>query len=51
MCRKLKADGTPESIPFYPYEIIRLSTIGQLDYSAFLVPGTSIDDFNPEELP
>lgn len=51
MRRRLKADGTPESVPFYPYEIItRLSTIGQLDYSAFPVPDTSLDDFSPEEL-
>ena len=36
MRRKLKADGSPESVPLYPYEIItRLSAIGQLDYSAF----------------
>lgn len=51
MRRRLKADGTPESVPLYPYEIItRLSTLGQLDYTAFPVPGTSIDDFSPEEL-
>lgn len=51
MRRRLKADGTPESIPLYPYEIItRLTTLGQLDYSAFPVPGTSIDDFDPNEL-
>lgn len=51
MRRRLKADGTPESVPFYPYEIItRLSTIGQLDYSAFPVPDTSLEDFSPEEL-
>ena len=51
MRRRLKADGTPESVPLYPYEIItRLSTLGQLDYSAFPVPDTSLDDFSPEEL-
>ena len=51
MRRRLKADGTPESVPFYPYEIItRLSTIGQLDYSAFPVPDTTMEDFSPEEL-
>lgn len=51
MRRRLKADGTPESTPFYPYEIItRLSTIGQLDYSAFPVPDTTMEDFSPEEL-
>lgn len=51
MRRRLKADGSPESIPLYPYEIItRLTTLGQLDYSAFPVPGTSLDDFDPNEL-
>ena len=51
MRRRLKANGSPESVPFYPYEIItRLSTIGQLDYSAFPVPDTGMDDFSPEEL-
>lgn len=49
--RRIKMDGTPESVPLYPYEIItRLGTIGQLDYSAFPLPSTSMDDFNPEEL-
>ena len=51
MRRCLKADGTPESRPLYPYEIItRLSTLGQLDYSACPVPGTSPDDFDSNEL-
>lgn len=49
--RRLKADGSPESAPLYPYEIItRLSAIGQLDYSAFPVPDTSIQDFSLEEV-
>ena len=51
MRRRLKSDGTPESVPLYPYEIItRLSTLGQLDYSAFPVPDTSVEDFSPEEI-
>lgn len=51
MRRRLKQDGTPESAPLYPYEIItRLSTLGQLDYSAFPVPDTSIDDLSRDEL-
>ncbi len=51
MRRRLKADGTPESAPLYPYEIItRLSTLGQLDYTAFPVPDTSMEDFSSEEL-
>ena len=51
MRRRLRADGAPESAPLYPYEIItRLSTVGQLDYSAFPLPDTDMDDFSPEEI-
>lgn len=51
MRRRVKADGSPESVPLYPYEIVtRLSTLGQLDYSAFPVPDSSMDDFDPVEL-
>lgn len=51
MRRRLKADGSPESAPMYPYEIItRLSTVGQLDYSAFPLPDTDMDDFSQEEI-
>ena len=33
--RRIKADGTPENIPMYPYEIAtRLSSLSLLDYSA-----------------
>lgn len=33
--RMMKMDGTPESVPMYPYEIAtRLSDLGRLDYSA-----------------
>lgn len=49
--RLIKADGSPESVPMYPYEIItRLSTIGQLDYSSLPLPNASMDDFSKEEL-
>ena len=49
MRRRLKSDGEPESAPLYPYEIItRLSTLGQLDYSAFPVPDTSVEDLSPD---
>lgn len=49
--RLIKADGSPESVPMYPYEIItRLSTIGQLDYSSLPLPDASMDDFSKEEL-
>lgn len=51
MRRRLKSDGEPESAPLYPYEIItRLSTLGQLDYSAFPVPDTSVEDLSPDEI-
>lgn len=51
MRRRLKSDGSPESTPLYPYEIItRLSTVGQLDYSAFPLPDTCMDDFSSEEI-
>lgn len=33
--RRMKVDGTPESVPMYPYEIAtRLSDLGRLDFSA-----------------
>lgn len=51
MRRRLKADGEPESVPLYPYEIVtRLSTLGQLDYSAFPIPGATAEDISPQEL-
>lgn len=51
MRRRLKSGGEPESAPLYPYEIItRLSTRGQLDYSAFPVPDTSVEDLSPDEI-
>ena len=37
--RRLKANGEPESIPMFPYEIAtRLSDLGRLDYSAQPIP-------------
>lgn len=49
--RLTKADGSPESVPMYPYEIItRLSTVGQLDYSALPLPDAGMGDFSKEEL-
>lgn len=48
--RRLKADGTPENIPMYPYEIsTRLSELSLLDFSAQPVPGASYSDFDPVE--
>ena len=48
--RMMKVDGTPESVPMYPYEIAtRLSDLGKLDYSAQPVPGATREDFDPLE--
>ena len=48
--RRIKADGTPESSPLYPYEITsRLSDLRLLDFSAQPVPGANIGDFDPVE--
>ena len=48
--RRLKADGTPEAVPFYPHEFIqRQSSLGLLDYSASPVSIATIDDFDPLE--
>lgn len=46
-CR-LKANGEPESIPMFPYEIAtRLSDLGRLDYSAQPIPDATREDFDP----
>lgn len=48
--RRMKVDGTPESVPMYPYEIAtRLSDLGRLDFSAQPVPDATRDDFDPLE--
>lgn len=48
--RRLKADGTPENVPMYPYEInTRLSELSLLDFSAQPVPGSSYTDLDPLE--
>jgi len=48
--RRLKPDGSPQNIPLYPYEIpSRLSTLGLLDYSAQILEGANIGDFDPNE--
>lgn len=48
--RRLKADGTPENIPMYPYEITtRLSELSLLDFSAQPVPGARYEDLDPLE--
>lgn len=48
--RMMKMDGTPESVPMYPYEIAtRLSDLGRLDYSAQPVTESTRDDLDPLE--
>ena len=49
--RRIKADGTPENIPMYPYEFAtRMSDLRMLDYSAMPIQQSSIDDFDPIEI-
>ena len=49
--RRLKADGTPENIPMYPFEInSRLSELGLLDYSAKVLAESELDDLDPDEV-
>lgn len=48
--RRLKPDGSPENVPMYPYEISgRLSSLSQLDYSAQILLGATMDDLDGNE--
>ena len=48
--RRIKADGTPENVPMYPYEIAgRLSSLSLFDYSAQPVPDAVYEDLDPVE--
>ncbi len=48
--RRLKADGLPEVIPMFSYEIVtRLSELKLLDFSAGPLAGATIDDFDPSQ--
>lgn len=48
--RRIKADGEPENIPMYPFEIAtRLSSLSLLDYSAQPVPDATISDLDAVE--
>ncbi len=50
MRRRLKHDGTPETVPLYPYEIPRmLSNIGNLDISEQPAPSATLVDLDPLE--
>lgn len=46
--RRLKMDGSPESVPLYPHEIVqRQSSLGRLDPSAMPLPDVSVADMDP----
>lgn len=48
--RRIKADGEPENVPLYPYEIVtRLSDLSMLDYSALPVPEADYSDLDDNE--
>ena len=48
--RRLKADGTPENVPMYPFEInSRLSDLGMLDFSSLPVPDSEYSDLDSIE--
>lgn len=48
--RRLKADGTPECVPFYPHEFTsRQANLGLLDPAALPVAGATQSDFDPLE--
>ncbi len=49
--RRLKADGTPENIPMFPYELAtRLSDLRLLDYSSLPIQDATVDDLDPIEI-
>lgn len=46
--RRLKLDGTPEAVPFYPHEFIqRQSSLGLIDPSAMAIEELSCDQLDP----
>lgn len=46
--RRLKLDGTPEAIPFYPHEFIqRQSSLGLVDPSAMIMEEISVEQLDP----
>ena len=49
--RQIKADGTPENVPMYPFEFAtRLSDLRMLDYSAMPMTECTLDTFDPLEI-
>ena len=48
--RRLKIDKTPETLPLFPQEFVsRLSEIGRCDYSAMILPNSSVEDLDVKE--
>lgn len=46
--RRLKADGTPEAVPFYPYEFTqRQSSMSLIDPSATLIEQVDVEQLDP----
>lgn len=46
--RRLKLDGTPEAVPFYPHEFIqRQSSMGLVDPSAMPIEEVAVDQLDP----
>jgi ATP-dependent DNA helicase RecG len=46
--RRLKLDGTPEAVPFYPHEFIqRQSSLGLVDPSAMTIAEVSVGQLDP----
>ena len=46
--RRLKLDGTPEAVPFYPHEIIqRQSSLGLVDPSAMALEAVDVNRLDP----
>lgn len=51
MRRQLKANGEPENVPMYPYEITsRLSDLSLLDFSAQALAEATPDDLDPNQM-
>ena len=46
--RRIKFDGTPEAVPFYPHEFIqRQSSFGQVDPSSLVLDGLTAEQLDP----
>lgn len=49
--RRIKADGTPENVPMFPFEIAtRLSDLRLLDYTSLPIQEATIDDLDSIEI-